>query len=46
MVVSIIGGLAVGSAGILFVVPAILLLGEGVRERARTGWWRPADAAA
>jgi len=33
MVVSIIGGLAAGSAGILFVVPAILLLGESVRER-------------
>ena len=46
MVVSIIGGLAVGSAGILFVVPAILLLGEGVRERARMAWGRPADAAA
>jgi multidrug efflux pump subunit AcrB len=46
MVVSIIGGLAAGSAGILFVVPAILLLGEGVRERARIGWRRQADAAA
>ena len=45
MVVSIVGGLAAGSAGILFVVPAILLLAEGVRERALTGWWRPADAA-
>ena len=46
MVVSIIGGLAAGSAGILFVVPAILLLGEGVRERARMVWRRPVDAAA
>ena len=45
MVVSIIGGLAAGSAGILFVVPAILLLAEGVRERARIGWRRQADAA-
>ena len=45
MVVSIIGGLAMGSAGILFVVPAILLLGEGVRERARGLWPRQADAA-
>ena len=44
MVVSIIGGLAMGSAGILFVVPAILLLGEGVRERARV-LWPQADAA-
>ena len=44
MVVSIIGGLAMGSAGILFVVPAILLLGEGVRERARVLWPRQADA--
>ena len=33
LVVSIIGGLVAGSAGILFVVPAMLLLGEGVRER-------------
>ena len=32
-VISIIGGLAAGSAGILFVVPAIMLLGEGVGER-------------
>ena len=46
MVVSIIGGLVVGSAGILFVVPAILLLGEGVRERARMVWRQQADAAA
>ena len=46
MVVSIIGGLAAGSAGILFVVPAILLLGEGVRERTRMVWRRPVDAAA
>ena len=46
MVVSIIGGLAGGSLGILFVVPAILLLGEGVRERARVAWPRQADAAA
>ncbi|MDE0423155.1 MAG: efflux RND transporter permease subunit [Gammaproteobacteria bacterium] len=45
MVVSIIGGLAAGSLGILFVVPAILLLGEGVRERARVVWPRQADAA-
>ena len=45
MVVSIIGGLAAGSLGILFVVPAILLLGEGVRERARMAWPRQADAA-
>ena len=45
MVVSIIGGLAAGSLGILFVVPAILLLGEGVRERARVAWPRQADAA-
>ncbi len=33
LVVSIVGGLAAGSVGILFVVPAMLLLGEGVRER-------------
>ena len=46
MVVSIIGGLAAGSVGILFVVPAIMLLGEGVRERARMVWPRQADAAA
>ena len=46
MVVSIIGGLVAGSAGILFVVPAILLLGEGVRERARVVWGQQADAAA
>lgn len=46
MVVSIIGGLVAGSVGILFVVPAILLLGEGVRERARMVWGRPADAPA
>ena len=45
MVVSIIGGLAMGSAGILFVVPAILLLGEGVRERARILRPQQADAA-
>ncbi|MCY4060210.1 MAG: hypothetical protein OXG44_19685, partial [Gammaproteobacteria bacterium] len=45
MVVSIIGGLAAGSLGILFVVPAILLLGEGVRERARMAWPRQVDAA-
>ena len=45
MVVSIIGGLAAGSVGILFVVPAILLIGEGVRERARMAWPRQADAA-
>ena len=45
MVVSIIGGLAGGSLGILFVVPAILLLGEGIRERARMAWPRQADAA-
>ena len=45
MVVSIIGGLAAGSLGILFVVPAILLLGEGVRERAQMAWPRQADAA-
>ncbi|MDE0064962.1 MAG: efflux RND transporter permease subunit [Gammaproteobacteria bacterium] len=46
IVVSIIGGLVAGSAGILFVVPAILLLGEGVRERTRIGWLRQADTAA
>ena len=45
MVVSIIGGLAAGSLGILFVVPAILLIGEGVRERAGMAWPRRADAA-
>ncbi|MYE84481.1 MAG: efflux RND transporter permease subunit [Gammaproteobacteria bacterium] len=45
MVVSIIGGLAAGSLGILFVVPAILLLGEGVRERARAARFPQADAA-
>ena len=45
MVVSIIGGLAAGSLGILFVVPAILLIGEGVRERARVAWPPQADAA-
>ena len=33
LVVSIVGGLVAGSAGILFVVPAMLLLGEGARER-------------
>lgn len=46
MVVSIIGGLVGGSLGILFVVPAILLLGEGVRERARAARPRQADATA
>ena len=33
LVVSIVGGLIAGSAGILFVVPAIALLVEGARER-------------
>ncbi len=33
LVVSIVGGLIAGSAGILFVVPAMLLIGEGARER-------------
>ena len=46
MVVSIIGGLAAGSAGILFVVPAMMLLGEGVGERVGMVWRRRADAAA
>ena len=38
IVVSIIGGLIAGSISILFVVPAIMLLGETFRERA--GWER------
>ena len=43
IVVSIIGGLVVGSVGILFVVSAIVLLGEDIRERMA---WRRAEAAA
>ena len=37
LVVSIVGGLIAGSAGILFVVPAIVLLVEGIRERMARG---------